>query len=356
MSAMKRILAIVATSLALVLVSAMGTVSSLLDSKQIQVGEHDTVEPAADTPLSDGLVVDVRYGRLATVTIDGKITKKWTTATTVDQLLSQLDIHSDSVVTASRSTSIGRSGIAFSVETPKSVSIKVSGKTTKVEVAGTVADAVRAAKIKLSEQDQLSQSLATRLTDGMKIKVTKVTTKKITKRVKIDYPTKKVKDAKLPKGLTEIKTKGVRGISEETWEQVFHDGKLVKKNKINTKVIKKPVTQVKAFGTKKVSSAGGGGNLTPAKGASCKASYYWEDQPTASGERFNPEAMTAAHKTLRLGTRIKVTNPKNGKTVVVRINDRGPYIAGRCLDLSRGAFRKIANLNSGVVRVVYEVI
>ncbi|WP_211588795.1 septal ring lytic transglycosylase RlpA family protein [Allorhizocola rhizosphaerae] len=90
---------------------------------------------------------------------------------------------------------------------------------------------------------------------------------------------------------------------------------------------------------------------------SCGASFYWEPQPTASGERFDPEAMTAAHKTLPFNTMVRVTNPGNGKSVVVRINDRGPYIDGRCLDLSRGAFRQIANLETGVLKVVhYEVL
>ncbi len=90
---------------------------------------------------------------------------------------------------------------------------------------------------------------------------------------------------------------------------------------------------------------------------SCAASYYGEPQPTASGEKFDPEAMTAAHKTLPFNTMVRVTNPSNGKSVVVRINDRGPYIDGRCLDLSQGAFRQIANLSTGVLKVVhYEVL
>jgi rare lipoprotein A len=98
--------------------------------------------------------------------------------------------------------------------------------------------------------------------------------------------------------------------------------------------------------TKKVTSTG-----------SCAASFYWEPQPTASGERFDPEAMTAAHKTLPFNTMVRVTNPNNGKSVVVRINDRGPYIDGRCLDLSRGSFRQIASLETGVLKVVqYEVL
>ncbi|WP_240974124.1 septal ring lytic transglycosylase RlpA family protein [Nonomuraea composti] len=88
----------------------------------------------------------------------------------------------------------------------------------------------------------------------------------------------------------------------------------------------------------------------------CGASYYGEPQMTASGERFNPAAMTAAHKTLPLGSKVRVTNPNNGESVTVRINDRGPYVGGRCLDLSRAAFAAIGNIGAGVMRVKYEVL
>ncbi|MEV4411267.1 septal ring lytic transglycosylase RlpA family protein [Catellatospora sp. NPDC049609] len=88
----------------------------------------------------------------------------------------------------------------------------------------------------------------------------------------------------------------------------------------------------------------------------CKASYYDEPQGTANGETFDPDALTAAHKSLKFNTRVRVTNTSNGKSVVVRINDRGPYIDGRCLDLSRAAFAEIAKLSSGVTTVRYEIL
>lgn len=88
----------------------------------------------------------------------------------------------------------------------------------------------------------------------------------------------------------------------------------------------------------------------------CKASYYGEGSRTANGERFNPSAMTAAHKTYKFGTKLKVTNKANGRSVVVRINDRGPYVSGRCLDLTTGAFKKIASTSAGVATVTYQVV
>ncbi|TFF22088.1 septal ring lytic transglycosylase RlpA family protein [Jiella endophytica] len=89
------------------------------------------------------------------------------------------------------------------------------------------------------------------------------------------------------------------------------------------------------------------------------ASYYgkrFHGRRTANGERFNMNAMTAAHKSLPFGTKVRVTNRRNGKSVVVRINDRGPYAHGRVIDLSRAAASRIGMLNSGTAPVKIDVL
>lgn len=86
------------------------------------------------------------------------------------------------------------------------------------------------------------------------------------------------------------------------------------------------------------------------------ASYYKSGYRTANGERFLPMGMTAAHKNLPFGTKLKVTNLRNGKSVVVRVNDRGPFIRGRVLDLSLGAARVIGLTASGVGKISFTVI
>lgn len=86
------------------------------------------------------------------------------------------------------------------------------------------------------------------------------------------------------------------------------------------------------------------------------ASYYWQGQRTASGARFNPSAMTAAHRSLPFGTKVRVTNKRNGRSVVVTINDRGPFIRGRVIDLSRGAAQVIGMTGAGVAPVSLEVL
>ena len=85
-----------------------------------------------------------------------------------------------------------------------------------------------------------------------------------------------------------------------------------------------------------------------------RASFYadsFQGRKTANGEIFKQNKKTAAHKTLPFGTKVKVTNLKNGKSVTVRINDRGPFVAGRMIDLSKEAARKIDMEKAGVADV-----
>lgn len=95
---------------------------------------------------------------------------------------------------------------------------------------------------------------------------------------------------------------------------------------------------------------------TTAKSFDGVASYYWEGTRVATGARYNPEALTAAHRDLPLGTRLRVSDPKTGRSVVVIINDRGPYIPGRVLDLSVGAARALGLQERGIGRVHGEVL
>ena len=88
-----------------------------------------------------------------------------------------------------------------------------------------------------------------------------------------------------------------------------------------------------------------------------EASYYGHElagNRTASGERFNPQALTAAHRTLPLGTRLRVTNQANGRSVIVRINDRGPFVGRRIIDVSLAAAREIRLVSRGKAQVTLE--
>lgn len=97
-------------------------------------------------------------------------------------------------------------------------------------------------------------------------------------------------------------------------------------------------------------------SLSTSGGETGIASYYWQPQALATGGRFNPDAYTAAHKTLPFWTRVRVTRLDNGNSVDVVINDRGPYVSGRIIDLSRRAAQSIGMTGSGLARVKVSVL
>ena len=86
------------------------------------------------------------------------------------------------------------------------------------------------------------------------------------------------------------------------------------------------------------------------------ASFYTEDQQTASGEKFDTHDLTAAHRTLPFGTRLRVTNVATGRSVTVRVNDRGPYIPGRVVDVSGSAANELGIVESGIAKVKLDVL
>lgn len=349
-----------------------GTVKQALAQQGITVGPHDDVQPSLDSEIHDGQVITVNYGRRVVVTIDGKKVVRWTTAKNVAEVLAQLNQSDpDNLVSVSRSLDISRAGLSFSMQTAKDVTVTIGGKTQKITAVGTVADALKAAKVEVDSSDAVNPGLGTPLSDDMKITLTMVDQKSQKRRVAVPFSTKKVEDSSLPKGEIKVITKGVNGINEETWTVVFKDGKKVSEKKVSSKVVNAPVTQVVKVGTKTASSSSPSTRSSSAShrstasqssdpvtsGTTCLASTYGEGDgtaggPTASGETFDPSAFTAASKTLPLGSTIRVTNVSNGRTVTVRINDRGPYVGGRCLDLSTAAMNAIAP-GQGLVTVRY---
>jgi rare lipoprotein A len=86
------------------------------------------------------------------------------------------------------------------------------------------------------------------------------------------------------------------------------------------------------------------------------ASWYQRGRMTASGERFKPNELTVAHRTYPFGTMLKMTNPLTGATVIAKVNDRGPFVKGRSLDVSRGAAQQLGMLKRGCVPLRVEVV
>ena len=228
------------------------TVGDLLAKQDVPVGEHDIVQPAADAPLNDGDTVVVRYGRKLTVTMDGKTSDYWTTATSVDAALAELGIRADAAkLSVSRSEPLGRSGLALTITTPKNVTVNVDGGSKTVASTGpTVADALQQLEVTLGAQDRVNPAPETPLTEGLAVTINRVEKKSVSETQAVAFGVTNQDDATLAKGTRKTTTKGVAGEQSVTFDEVWVDGKLESRTQTGAQVTKNPVDQVVAVGTK----------------------------------------------------------------------------------------------------------
>ena len=187
-----------------------------------------------------------------------------------------------------------------------------------------------------------------------------------TSEVKLSHGVSEVSSDRVDEGVRRVRHEGSDGVAKRVE---------VAPGKSDVFVVKAPRPTVVEVGTRKKpqpaappTSASTSPSPSPSASQSpvsvlpgdlpnhCSASFYDEDEVTATGEKFEPDGMTAAHKTLPLGSHIRVKSMRTGKSVVLRVNDRGPYVPGRCLDLSRGAFAAIDSLGAGTTDVAWEVL
>ncbi|MGV8848265.1 MAG: septal ring lytic transglycosylase RlpA family protein [Propionibacteriaceae bacterium] len=361
------------------------TVGEALNTRHITLSEHDSVAPSLMSKVTDGTQISVRYGRPVTVTIDGVASTKWVTATTVDDALAEFGVGGSVRISTSRTSSISRDGASIDVTTPSGVSVAADGVTRGVLAYGIVADALATAGITLGPLDEVTPAVTTSVAAGTAITVVRVELRTVTRNVDVAYTTTTQQDPTLTAGTTKVVSPGVKGASAETWMQRVRDGVVTQEVRVTSVLTIQVQAEVVAVGTKPTATAtptkstATAAKTTSAPAATkttttappttvvptptatsgantCGASYYQSGTTTANGEAFNPDGLTAAHKTLPFNTKVKVTNLANGKSVTVRINDRGPYVTGRCIDLARGAFSQIASLSSGVITVSWQIV
>jgi uncharacterized protein YabE (DUF348 family) len=229
------------------------TVGDALAKKGIKVGEHDQVVPSVGSPLEDGDTISVRYGRKLTVTIDGVAKEYWTTATTVDAALRDLNIRagSDAKLSASRSQTLGRQGLALTVTTPKPFSVSVDSKKLALKSnALTIGAALTEAGIKYDADDRITPAANAPLTRGLAIAMQRVSAGPNTTTVRIPFKTVTKKDATLTEGTRKVATKGKAGSRSVTLHRTYVDGKLESAREVASKVLAAPVSQVVLVGTK----------------------------------------------------------------------------------------------------------
>lgn len=218
----------------------------------------------------------------------------------------------------------------------RSIRIMVDGgEQTLSTTAISVGEIISSTGIALDDDDLVNPSRETAVPDGTKVAITRVEIREETKEVKIPFVTKVEEDDELSWRKRNVKQKGENGVRTTTYRVSYHNGKEVNRKTLSTEVTKEPVTEVVTQGT----------YVKTGKIHRGAASWYaWTG------------TMAAANPWLPKGSYVKVTNMDNGKSVIVVINDRGPFVPGRIIDLDKVAFEKIASIGAGVINVKMEEI
>lgn len=204
-----------------------------------------------------------------------------------------------------------------------------------VTTSPSAAEIVDSADIALDDDDIVVPSRESAVPDNAKITITRVEIREEVKETKIPFVTKTEEDSELSWRKKIVKQKGENGVKTTMYRVSYHNGKEVNRKTLSTEVTKEPVTEVVTQGT----------YVKTGKSHRGAASWYaWTG------------TMAAANPWLPKGSYVRVTNIDNGKSVIVVINDRGPFVPGRIIDLDKVAFEKIASIGAGVINVKMEEI
>jgi rare lipoprotein A (peptidoglycan hydrolase) len=218
----------------------------------------------------------------------------------------------------------------------RSIKILVEGDEKAISAfVSTSEEIIAEAGIALDEDDIVVPARGVTVSDGMKIVITRVEIREETKETKIPFVMNSEEDSELSWRKKIVKQKGENGTKTTTYRVSYHNGKEVNRKTLSVEVTKEPVAEIVTQGT----------YVKTGKAHRGAASWYaWTG------------TMAAANPWLPKGSYVKVTNMDNGKSVIVVINDRGPFVPGRIIDLDKVAFEKIASIGAGVINVKMEEI
>ncbi|MGW4569009.1 ubiquitin-like domain-containing protein [Streptomyces sp. NPDC004561] len=232
-------------------------VSELLAEEGVHVGPHDMVAPAPGTALAGGDEVAVRYGRPVRLTLDGRRREVWTTARTVEGALEELGVRAEGAhLSASRSLTIGRTGLALDVRTERAFTIMADGRTRTIRTnAATVGEALREAGITLHGQDTTSVPPGSFPRDGQTVTVMRVTGSRETREEQIPFLVERAEDPTLFKGVEVVAEPGRPGLRRITYLLRTVNGVRDKPRQESAEVVSGPRKQLVKVGTKPLPSS-----------------------------------------------------------------------------------------------------
>ncbi|MFE1439399.1 ubiquitin-like domain-containing protein [Streptomyces sp. NPDC058739] len=227
-------------------------VTELLAKEGVAVGPHDVVSPAPGTELESGDDVEVRYGRPLRLTLDGHRREVWTTARTVEGALEQLGVRAEGAyLSAARSRSIGREGLALDVRTERSVTIMADGRARTIRTnAATVREAVARAGITLRGQDTTSVPQDSFPRDGQTVTVLRITGSREVREERVPFEVRRVEDPTLFKGTEVVTRPGLPGLRRLTFQLRTVNGVRQKPRLVETETVREPRDQLVKVGTR----------------------------------------------------------------------------------------------------------
>ncbi|WP_307807738.1 transglycosylase family protein [Nocardioides xinjiangensis] len=236
-------------------VSAIGrTVGDVLAAEGVEVTDKDLVAPAVDEAVSDGSAIAVQFGRPLELSVDGDSHTYWVNSTDVASALGEIGRRFEGAdLSASRGSSIGRSGLSLEVVTPKVVHLKLGAKDLRKRTmtAVTVADVLESAGFDLDRHDEVTPSLDTEVSDGDKVVVTdiRVATRHVRREV-MDAPVVEREDASMYEGEEEVVQSGRDGVRSVTYRMRFVNGEMVARKVVDAEVRVRAVARIVKVGTR----------------------------------------------------------------------------------------------------------
>ena len=306
-----------------------GTVGDLLTEQGVSIGEHDEVKPSLGASLDDGMQVEVLLAKQITLSLNGTQRTVYVTGETVDDVLEQINLRAgrSAHISPSRGASV-EDGDLIVYRQAVNVRLAVDGKTREVITNElSVEDLLDNLGIAFDRSDEVTPPLSTPLAPKMLIRVVRVEMSRVVEEEELPFSTAVRQSNEYLQGVRKVVRAGVPGLVQRTYEVRLEDGQEVARTLLDTRRVRAPVTQIVVEGTR------------PPRSQSGIASWY------------HRVGMVAAHPSLPFGTEVRVTNVANGRSVTVVINDRGPYVDGRIIDLSDDAFARLAPLGTGTINV-----
>ncbi|MEW2392099.1 ubiquitin-like domain-containing protein [Streptomyces venezuelae] len=249
-------------------------VGELLADEGVDVGDHDIVAPASATALASGDEIAVRYGRPVRLTLDGERRRVWTTARTVDGALRQLGVRAEGAhLSASRSSRIGRAGLALDVRTERTVTIMADGRERTIRTnAATVREAVAESGVTLRGQDTTSVAPDSFPRDGQTVTVMRVTGTREVREEQIPFDVEKTEDPSLFRGTEVVAHAGRAGLRRVTYTVRTVNGVKQKPKRVGSEVVREPQKRVIKVGTKQMPmSVAGADDLNWSSLAHCES-------------------------------------------------------------------------------------